>query len=241
MKRWFFCSLAVGPLAACLLLLIAATTQAAIILVDYDDGIPNNGIHDVAVRNGGFESPPAGDFQPFSNTDNWINLQGSQTEEARRTNFQDTGIFSSVNNNSPTKMFGLDTEYTVALGDVFDLQFSARRALKSSRDTTLTADLFVTDDDTITGNVAAIIGTVIVSNMPKVFTTYGDTFGPILAGDPAIGKRLFLRFEQSDGPGYSRTDSWYLVVTPVPEPMSLLIWLGLPAVGSVLLVRRRRR
>ncbi len=40
------------------------------VLIDYDDGIPGNGVHDESIRNGGFEDGVAGD--DFATTPNWF-------------------------------------------------------------------------------------------------------------------------------------------------------------------------
>ena len=204
------------------------------ILVDYDDGIAGNGMHDTAVRNGGFESPDTGvDGEPFSNTDYWVNAGGDQSAEARRTNIADTGSFSSVNGESRL-VFALDTEHTIAAGDSFAVEFRSRRAYLSDATSTITAELYYTADDTVDG-AASVLGTVTATAMATSFATYGDAFAAIPAGSDAVDRNLFLRFSQSAGPGYTRTDGWYVTATPEPATMGLL------ALGGLALLRRRRR
>lgn len=212
-------------------------TNPYLILVDHDDEVAN-GIHDVAIRNGGFESPASVvDGEPFSNTDNWVNLQGLQSHNARRTNINDTGDYSTVNSDSTSLQYGLDTEYTIGWGDEFYLEFRARNAASATAASTITAELYYTADDTI-GGVATVIDSIIVSGMSTTFATFSDTFDAIASGDGAIGKNLFLRFEQSSGPGFTRTDSWYLTVAQVPSPAALPAGLILM---TTLAMRRRRR
>ena len=62
--------------AAASLVSVAVPSAQAAILVDYDDGLAN-GVHDVAVRNGGFESRRRPSMAFHSNTDNWQNLSGA--------------------------------------------------------------------------------------------------------------------------------------------------------------------
>jgi len=221
------------------------------VLIDYDDGIAN-GIHDVAVRNGGFESPVAGDMQPFSNTDNWINVIGLQSAEARRNNLPSaSGSHSSVDNLNTNfdRNFGIDTGFTISEGDTFDLSFSAVRAFGSDSTSEVTVELFYTDDDTI-GGAATVIGAGFsVDDLNFLggsgasttdWETFTTSFGPIALGDGAIGKSLFLRFEQTAGPGFTKTDNWFLSATSiVPEPSSYA--LGLIAVAGVALFIRRRK
>ncbi|MEO0477086.1 MAG: hypothetical protein AAF085_14115, partial [Planctomycetota bacterium] len=79
------------PAMALALITASVASASTVILVDYDDGLVN-GIHDAAVRNGGFEGPTSAiDGRTFDQTDNWINIQGDQAAQARRTNINDTG------------------------------------------------------------------------------------------------------------------------------------------------------
>lgn len=214
-------------------------TNPYIILVDYDDEL-NNGIHDVAIRNGGFESPNTGNDEPFNNTDNWVNLQGNQTAGARRFNINDTGIYSSVNSDNPSLQYGLDTGYKIRAGDEFYLEFRAVGAFNSTSDSEITAELYYTADDSIDGT-ATVIDSLVVDDMnldSSTFETFFKSFDQILLGDGAIGKNLFLRFEQSDGPGFTRTDGWYLTVSQVPAPAALPAGLMLLTACAM---RRRRR
>lgn len=226
---------AFGMAIVCAMACASITAHGAIILVDYDDGNAGNGIHDAAVRNGGFESPATGvDGEPFSNTDTWENIQGAQTEQARRTNINHTGSYSSVNSTSASKMYALDTGRTIAAGDIYTLEFYVRGAFESNNTTRVVADLYFTADDTI-GGAATVIDTINSGELTTSFVVRNATFSAVGAADPEVGKSLFLRFEQSTGPGFSRTDSWYLEV--VPEPMTMLT---IAALGG-LVIRRRRR
>ena len=216
------------------LTVLAASASGMTILVDYDDGIAGNGIHDTAVRNGGFESPfSTVDGVTFTDTDNWQNLQGGQDAIARRTNLQDTGDYTTVNQDSPTLQFGLDTEHTISSGDIFFLEFRARNAFNATAASTITAEIYYTTDDTIGGS-ATVVGTVTADNMSTTFAAFNDTFAPIAGGDAAVGKNLFLRFEQSAGPGFTRTDGWYLTVVPEPSSLALLSF------GGLFVARRRK-
>jgi len=221
------------------LALASRQANAALILVDHDDGNAGNGVHDSDIRNGGFEGPNTGvDGEAFSNTDFWVNIgTAGQGDQARRTNINDTGDYSSVNNGGGSRIFALDAGRTLQYGDVLSLEFRALRAFQSNSSTAITADLYYTADDTITGT-PTVIDTILTGGMPTSFATFSSPFSPVSGA--AVGKNLFLRFEQSAGPGFTRTDSWSLSVEPIPEPTTLLIWSLLAGLGVGLGWRRRK-
>lgn len=215
--------------------LSASAAHGAKILVDHDDGL-DNGIHDASVRNGGFEDPFTGSDEPFSNTTNWQNIgTGNQGANARRININDTGLYSSVNNTTDLILYGLDTEHTIGVGHEFTLEYRARNAFNATADSTITAELFYTDTDLIDGT-ATTFASLVATNMSQSFETFNATFAPIETGDAAVGKNLFLKFQQTAGPGFTRTDSWSLTV--VPEPTSLLV--GAIGLGGIAMRRRRK-
>jgi hypothetical protein len=182
----------------------------------------------------------------FEQTASWVNLSttGTQATQATRNNlwFDDLNRTRNAQlNNVDTTVFGQDTGHTIAFGDVFDLSYVWRDAANwNLLIDKVRVTLFTTGDNTLTGAldsnlVVTTSGLITTSGsyQPEVF----DDFYTAVVGD--VGKTLFVRMDtENDGTtGLARLDNFVLEVTPVPEPSSSLLLLGL-VLGLGL--RRRR-
>lgn len=217
-------------------LLATSSAHAATILIDYDDGVAN-GIHDVAVNNGGFESTPGNIVT--NDADGWMPLGGSPLEIS-------ANLASSVGGNNAVAggdvnrvlSFGRSTGHTLALGDVFAAEYDWRDAFGWAAGETINFTLYYTANDLIDGARTTLFTFNSGDSTQGGYET--ESFGPTaqLSDAGAVGKTLFVEFagDNLSGDAFARIDNVYLEVTPIPEPGSL----ALVAIGSVLVLRRRR-
>ena len=227
--------------------IIAASSVHAVVLVDYDDGDPNNGVHDSSIRNGGFEdnviadppSPPGGTLS-FANTDFWYNIgTGSQGGEAinNNSNFSDLSVQTGIVAESPTRVFGMDTGYTLSSGDLVNFSYFWRDAFNwDDASDQLTFSIFTTVDDTIDGAVdqsETSLGALSAAN-----SSFQEHSGTLVATAAMDGKNLFIEISNVDGNaapnGFARIDNVFVEAIPEPSVLSLL------GLGGLLAVRRRR-
>ncbi|MCG8585701.1 MAG: PEP-CTERM sorting domain-containing protein [Pirellulales bacterium] len=221
--------------AACTICLASATTvSAATILVGG------------STLNGNFNADTsATDSRTFVQTPNWVNLgSGGTGEEATRTNLDVDGSRNAVLAEDATRIFGIDTGYAIAEGDVFDISYVWRDAFNwIDGSDQVQVSLFVTTDDTIGGARTNLVQAV--SGTSTIDSTYEsvdqDAVYTALIAD--AGKQLFVEIDGLNGAGgadgFARLDNFVLEVTSVvPEPSTLVMCMFALA---GLLIRRRRR
>jgi hypothetical protein len=227
----------------------ASSGSAATVLIDYDDEIAGNGMHDASVRNGGFEDGTLNDTYPdtpfwdsfFPEGDTATPILGSNTHTGLLRGFA-TGFGGSGNRVHPTQIIP-SSDWVISAGDVFDISAWVREG--SSVDNGDDARLLLLAVD----GGGAQVGTHILSetfNVPND-STYGlfsATSAPVPDGSLWIGNRIQFRyFHTGDRDEFMIIDDVTLLATaavaPVPEPATLfLVGIGLlPAPLS----RRRKR
>ncbi len=229
----------------CAILMGNGGLHAATILIDYDDGVAGGG-HDAAVRNGGFESGSdlVGDAT-FANVDNWINMRGLESVQATVDTLAKTGNRAAITNGS-LQLYGLDTGYTIQVGDQFTGTFDWRTALNSEVNDVMKITLFYTADNTLP--TTATVGdatdfysfTATDATALNIYETASWTSAAIGVGNAAVGKTLMFRFESlgTSVPTpyeYGRVDNVFLQVVPEPATPGMFAIVG----AGFLLIRRR--
>ncbi len=165
-----------------------------------------------SVLNGDFNAY-TGAKVDFANTANWYNLGGDQTVWATKDNI--AYIDGSQNALlAGNKGFGLDTGHTISEGNSFDISYvwyDAHNWVDASD--TVSVSLFVTLDDTITGERHDL------KTKQSPISTQNSTYetvdqNKIYTADATYeGKTLFVAIETSSG-GFARLDNFELIVTP---------------------------
>lgn len=121
------------PAIVILLFLGAAIGSAQTVLIDYDDGIPGNGIHEASIRNGGFEEGSAG--QTFVQTPVWSSYfspEGDTSTLTQGTNAKTGSLRGTVSGWSGTGTRQQPaitipaSDWTIAAGDVFSVSVDWR-------------------------------------------------------------------------------------------------------------------
>ena len=213
---------------------------AATTLIDYDDGTLGGG-HDAAVLNGGMES-----FTPAEALlDDWVPT-GAATPLTSATGHASPAAAGGGRNTAiggpgaaPTRYAGLDTGYTIALGDQFTASYWWKDVFRwNDGNDNLDMSLFYTDTNAIGGTRTVLESfTSALSGGNNAYQQ--ETFGltTALTDVGAVGKTLFVDFQGLTGNGFARLDGVYLDVTSVPEPSTgALLGLG----GLALILRRRK-
>lgn len=184
----------------------AVTAAAQTMLIDFDDGIPGNGIHEVSVRNGGFEEGAAG--QTFAQTPSWSSYyspEGDTSTLTLATNVPTGALRGTAGGWSGTGTRQQPTitipasAWTIAAGDVFSVSVDWRNGSGFSGQ--LEVVLHVVDAagnpvlDPTNGEGA---GDRLLSRTNALITTnqyqtFAITSNPVSEGSPWIGKQIRLR------------------------------------------------
>jgi len=165
-----------------------------------------------ALLNGNFNAKPGVEVN-FANTPSWYNLQGSQTTQCTRDNLAEhdgtqNGVLAAG------RLFALDTGYTIAEGDVFDVSYFWRDAFNwVDGSDQVSVSLFVTGDNTLTGARTDLV--TVLSGTSTANDTYElvDQNSIYTAAAADSGKTLFLVIETASA-GFCRIDDVELLVIP---------------------------
>jgi len=220
-------------------------TIAQTVIIDGTDG--GNGY----TLNGSFESVGAdgtGAGGLGRSIDLWQTGFNADIEQARDNLAGTDGTYSVVlgSQTGTGDIFGvlLNTGYTVASGDTFDLSFNWRSAANWDSADSVDWRLFTTDDNTTSGSV-----TVIASGSESGFSDgvyrLVDEEGIGTVSAPNVGQSLWIEFYSAtaslngvmDGE-FARLDEVNLTVTTIPEPSFFAGMAGL--LGLAIVAWRRR-
>ena len=185
---------------------LATAAAAETVLIDFDDGIPDNGVHDQSIRNGGFEEGSAG--QTFAQTPVWTSYFSPEGNSATLTFDTDVrtgalrGLASGWSGSGVRQHPSITipaSDWTIAAGDVFSLSVDWRNGPGFSG--RLEVILHVVDadgnpvGDPLNGEVAAdrLLRRTDALNTSGEYQTFAVTSGPVPEGSPWIGNRVRLR------------------------------------------------
>lgn len=204
-----------------------AAAQGQTILMDYDDLNPTNGVHDMAVNDGGFEnSTSVKAVDNFTQLPTWYNMRGLESASAVATTLVARGTFAAYIGGT-LAVFGTDTGYTIQAGDQFSGSFDWRTAGNAVASDTPIIKLFYLDNDTLVATTSEaemnVIYTFTANNAAalSVYETASWTT-PIGVGDEAIGKKLMFSIEGQGSPvapiHFARVDNIYIQAASDAEP-----------------------
>jgi hypothetical protein len=176
------------------------------ILIDFDDGNANNGIHDTAVLDGDFSGQPSG----TSINPPWQSLAGGPE-------FLDTlppGIGGARNLVMVLgRVYAVDTGHVLGQGDIFNLEFFWRDAWQWDPPDTVEMVLYYTDTDAIDGTATAVY-TLNSGGRSSTVIWEGEygTSPPYSGG--GVGKKLFVKLQSTVDAAseFARMDNIFLEV-----------------------------
>ncbi len=229
-------------------LLIAGSVHSApTVLIDFDDGIPDNGVHEASVRNGGFEE--GANNQTFAQTPVWSSYfspDGDSSTLTFNTNVKTgalRGTASGFSGNGTRQQPSITipaSAWTIAAGDVFNVSVDWRNGAAFTVGThQLQVILHVVDaNGNLVGDPAngEFAGDRLLSRNDSLATagqyqTFSMTSNPVPAGSPWIGNRIQIRILNSGArTSFAIIDNVSLTATPLISES--LTWVGLAGGGT---------
>lgn len=229
-----------------------SSRAAQTVLIDFDDGISDNGIHEASVRNGGFEEGSAG--QTFADTPVWSSYfspEGDSSTLTLNSNVQTGDLrglasgFSGTGTRQHPTLTIPASDWTIAAGDVFTLSLDWRNGTNFNvGNHTFQMVLNVVNAD---GNLVfdpangEFSGERLLSRNDSLATageyqTFTSTSNPVPEGSPWIGNQVQVRLLNSGArTSFAIVDN--VSLTAIPEPTAAL----LGSLGLLGLFRRRRQ
>ncbi len=187
---------------------VAASAQT--VLVDFDDGIPGNGIHESSLRNGGFEEGAAG--QTFAETPGWSSYfspEGDSSTLTHGTNARTGALRGAVSGWSGTGTRQHPTitipasDWTIAAGDVFSVSVDWRNGAGFSGRFEVILHVVDANGNPVTDPLyGETTGDRLLSRTDGLVTanqyqTFAISSNPVPEGSPWIGHRIQLRLLNS--------------------------------------------
>lgn len=193
------------------------------VLIDYDDGIPDNKVHDASVRNGGFEETVSGiavqkqvdkktqgkkgkkkeGVVPLSYRDilSWTNLTGNSGDPVVNAGFAHQGdrsaMFGAPNDRPKESTPGQGTGYMIKSKDIFSLSaWYATSGKGTDASDYGQAVLYALD-----GENEIEVGRFDMKNAVESFTECTGSTAPISFRSKAVGKELHIKFVYVDADG----------------------------------------
>jgi len=220
------------PALAISLALATVAASAETVLIDFDDGIPGNGIHEASVRNGGFEEGAAN--QTFAQTPVWSSYfspEGDSSTLTLNTNVR-TGLlrglasgWSGTGTRQHPSITIPAADWTIAAGDVFSVSVDWRNGSGFSGQ--LEVVLHVVDaaggpvSDPVNGESTGdrLLSRTHALVATNQYQTFAIASNPVPAGSPWIGHRVKLRILNS-GPrtSFAVIDNVSLTARPAETP-----------------------
>ncbi|MBW2528418.1 MAG: hypothetical protein JRI23_29855 [Deltaproteobacteria bacterium] len=193
---------------------------STILLMDYDDGSPGNGVHEADLCGGGFDDTSATtDSSQFSEHTVWFAYDATQDQEAAKTQLENNGAKTDGSIRSgvltDVRVFHASTEttgYTFASGDSYVIHFVWRDVSQwDDATSTITIAIGYYDDEGSTGFDPTTAAFTVVSSVTTETSTIdatweeaGGTF-PDAVPSAAAGKSLYVRITATDA--FARVDN----------------------------------
>lgn len=209
------------------------------VLIDYDDGIAGNGIHEASIRNGGFEktssnvNPAKQGPEKKSNKKNapsvvpsnyrdieaWTNATGNSGDPVVSATYVHEGnrkaVFGAANDRPKPNTPSQKTGYIIKSKDIFSLSAWYARWREPGKvaetDDHAQAVLYALD-----GETEVEIARFDMKDLEETYTQCTGTTAPIFIRSPVVGKELLIKFMyidvDGDGQGRMRLDAVTLTV-----------------------------
>lgn len=165
-----------------------------------------------ALLNGDFNAGGGSGAQTFDQTPTWQNIgTGAGSLNATQTSLDANGTRNAIIAESATREFGLETNHSLATGEIFQATYQWRDASNwNDPGDKIRVSLFTTSDDNLSGTptILASLDSEL-SSLDNSYQTEIALFPPIPAS--ANGKKLFISLNSAQtGSGFARLDDFTL-------------------------------
>jgi autotransporter-associated beta strand protein len=165
-----------------------------------------------ALLNGNFNTGGGSGAQTFDQTPSWQNIgSGDGALNATQTSLTANGTRNGIIAETATRVFGQDTNHTLATGEIFQATYQWRDASGwNDAGDRIHIRLFTTSDDSLTGTQTFIQS--LNSELSTTDSTYQTEIALFDSIPPSTdGKRLFVSLNSAQtGSGFARLDDFTL-------------------------------